>query len=65
MIDKLTSYINSNILKAEFEVEVAIEEILNDLVKDVPDIKIKGIKFIREFDEQGEYFKVKILTRKK
>lgn len=65
MMDKLTSYINSNILKAEFEAEVALEEILNDLVKDVPDIQIKSVKFIREFDDEGEYFKVKIFTRKK
>lgn len=65
MKDKLISCINSTISKAELEAEIALEEILNNLVKKLPDINIKNVKFIKEFDDEGEYYKVKIFAKKK
>lgn len=61
--DKLVSFINKNISKAEFEVEVALEEIVNDLIKRVPNISVKNIKIFKEHDDMGPYYKAKIVTK--
>lgn len=61
--NKLISFINKNISTAEFEAEVALEEIINDLVKKVPSLNVRNIKIYKEHDDMGPYYKVKIITK--
>lgn len=63
MKNKLISFINSTVTKTEFEIEVAIEEVLNDLLKKIPKISVRNIKIFKEHDDIGPFYKVKIITR--
>lgn len=48
-------------MKAEHEIEIAMEEILNDL-EEKTSLKVKHLKIIKEHDEEGPYYKVRIST---
>ena len=65
MRDSAAQFISSKISRAEFEAEVALEEIVNDLVKKVPGLIVKNIKINRQYDDMGEFYKVKIIAAKK
>lgn len=61
--NKIVAFINKNISIAEFEAEVALEEIVNSLIKRVPSINVRNIKIYKEHDDMGPYYKVKIITK--
>lgn len=61
--DKIISFLNKNISTCELEIEVAIEEILNDLIKKNPKVNIRNIKIFKEHDDMGPYYKVKLITK--
>ncbi len=51
----------NSILKLEQELEIAMEEILNDFSKQ-SNLQIKNIKLFKEHDDQGPYYKFKVIT---
>jgi len=53
--------LKNNISRAEQQIEIAMEEILNDLEKKIP-VKVKNIRIQKQCDDEGIYYKVKLLT---
>lgn len=63
MSGQIMSFLNAKIANAEFDIEMALSEILTDLVKKVPKLSIQNLRIGKFHDEDGEYYKVKIITK--